>query len=74
MSSEPEGKFVEKNASQIETQDVYDEPLLDPIYQAKARILNDALQDIGMGKYQVSPCLNSVPFLCTYPTIMYVGL
>ncbi|KAK7046981.1 MFS general substrate transporter [Favolaschia claudopus] len=25
---------------------------VDPIYQAKARILNEALQDIGMGRYQ----------------------
>ena len=25
---------------------------LDPIYAAKARILNDAIQDIGMGRYQ----------------------
>ena len=27
---------------------------VDPVYQAKARILNDAFQEIGMGKYQVS--------------------
>lgn len=25
---------------------------VDPIYQAKARVLNDALQDVGMGRYQ----------------------
>lgn len=31
-----------------------DDSSLDPIYEAKARILNDALQEIGMGKYQVS--------------------
>ena len=38
-----------------ETQDVYDEEEsnLDPVYQAKARILNDAFQEMGMGKYQV---------------------
>ena len=37
---------------------------LDPTYVAKAKILNDALREIGMGKYQVwsayyglrSPC------------------
>ncbi|TFY81329.1 hypothetical protein EWM64_g2689 [Hericium alpestre] len=34
------------------TQDVYEEGSIDPVYQAKARILNDALQEIGMGKYQ----------------------
>ena len=26
---------------------------LDPVYQAKARILNEAIHEIGMGKYQV---------------------
>ncbi|KAG8216949.1 hypothetical protein J3R82DRAFT_7230 [Butyriboletus roseoflavus] len=69
MSSEPEGKLVEQPAFQTETQDVYDEPSVDPIYQAKARILNDALQDIGMGKYQASPCFHFFPFPCTDPTI-----
>ena len=41
-----------------ETHDVYSEEDsgVDPVYQAKARILNDALQEIGMGKYQVSFC------------------
>ena len=40
-----------------ETQDVYDEGEsgVDPVYQAKARILNDAFQEIGMGRYQVRP-------------------
>lgn len=39
-----------------ETRDVYNEEDsgVDPVYQAKARILNDAVQEIGMGKYQVS--------------------
>lgn len=38
-----------------ETQDVFGEEDsgVDPVYQAKARILNDAFQQIGMGKYQV---------------------
>ena len=27
---------------------------VDPVYQAKARILNHAIQEIGMGKYQVN--------------------
>ena len=67
MSSE-QGKLdderkggVGQHVFQAETQDVYGEPSLDPVYQAKARILNDALQDIGMGKYQVSPCFHSFP-------------
>ena len=25
---------------------------IDPVYEAKARVLNRAIQDIGMGKYQ----------------------
>lgn len=38
-----------------ETQDVYgaDGAGVDPVYQAKARVLNDAFQEIGMGQYQV---------------------
>lgn len=46
---------VEAAAAHGETQDVYDEEEsgVDPVYQAKARILNDAFQEIGMGKYQV---------------------
>jgi hypothetical protein len=42
----------------------YDDDSLDPTYVAKVKILNDALREIGMGKYQVwsayyglrSPC------------------
>lgn len=39
----------------VETHDIYDgaEDAVDPVYQAKARILNAAFQEIGMGKYQV---------------------
>jgi hypothetical protein len=39
---------------QIQTLDIFTDDSLDPVYKAKARILNDALQEIGMGKYQVS--------------------
>lgn len=31
---------------------VLQEGSLDPVYEAKAKILNKAIQDIGMGKYQ----------------------
>lgn len=34
------------------TQNIFTEDVIDPIYQAKAHILNDALQEIGMGRYQ----------------------
>lgn len=33
--------------------DLFGEGSVDPVYQAKARVLNAAIQDIGMGKYQV---------------------
>ncbi|KAI0338563.1 MFS general substrate transporter [Trametopsis cervina] len=32
--------------------DIYDDGTVDPIYQAKARLLNAALKEIGMGRYQ----------------------
>lgn len=32
--------------------DLYEDGYNDPVYQAKARILNRAIQDIGMGRYQ----------------------
>ncbi|KAF8127689.1 MFS general substrate transporter [Boletus edulis] len=32
--------------------DLYEDGYDDPVYQGKARILNHAIQDIGMGKYQ----------------------
>jgi hypothetical protein len=36
------------------TKDMYEDGrALDPVYQAKAHVLNDALQEIGMGRYQV---------------------
>lgn len=40
------------------TAPVLDRSLVDPVYQAKAHVLNNAIQQIGMGKYQwelVSP-------------------
>jgi len=47
-----------------DTESVYAYDSLDPSYVAKAKILNNALREIGMGKYQVwsvyyrlrSPC------------------
>ena len=30
-----------------------DDDAIDPVYQAKANVLNEAIQEIGMGKYQV---------------------
>ena len=31
---------------------VLQEGTLDPVYEAKAKVLNKAIQDIGMGRYQ----------------------
>ena len=38
---------------------VLGEGAVDPVYEAKARVLNKAIQDIGMGRYQwqVSCCV-----------------
>ncbi|KII86743.1 hypothetical protein PLICRDRAFT_267090 [Plicaturopsis crispa FD-325 SS-3] len=49
-SGEKKTGFVQE--IHAETQDLYTDDAVDPVYQAKARILNDALQEIGMGKYQ----------------------
>ncbi|KAJ6625018.1 major facilitator superfamily domain-containing protein [Mycena sp. CBHHK59/15] len=32
--------------------DLYDDTSVDPVYRAKAHILNTAIQDVGMGRYQ----------------------
>ena len=37
----------------VETCIIFAGDSVDPIYQMKAQILNDAIQDIGMGRYQV---------------------
>lgn len=41
---------------QVEYHDIYEgeDLAVDTVYYAKARILNAAFQEIGMGKYQVS--------------------
>ncbi|KAI6117305.1 major facilitator superfamily domain-containing protein [Pisolithus croceorrhizus] len=43
---------VRVDVLQAETQDIYSGESLDPVYHAKAKILNNAIQEIGMGKYQ----------------------
>ncbi|KAI0647859.1 MFS general substrate transporter [Trametes meyenii] len=62
FKSEPEApgvdaKELKKDVETLElavgTRDVYgNDPSVDPVYQAKSQILNDAFQEIGMGKYQ----------------------
>jgi len=43
----------EAEDSQACLQSVYTTAALEPVYHAKAKILNDAFEEIGMGKYQV---------------------
>ena len=43
---------IEDSDQDHKTLELFD--TVDPVYQAKARILNHAIQEIGMGKYQVS--------------------
>ena len=45
------------------TVDLFEDGSVDPVYQAKARLINSALQEMGMGKYQVR--VSSVRFLWT---------
>lgn len=44
-------------SSTITVIDVYEPGSIDPVYQAKAHLLSCAVQEIGMGKYQVRPML-----------------
>ena len=50
---------IETNALPVDTHDVFEEgdSGIDPVYQAKAHLLNEAIQEIGMGKYQVRLCV-----------------
>ncbi len=41
--------------------DLHDEGSVDPVYHAKARVLNQALHEIGMGKYQVRVSVHFAP-------------
>lgn len=50
---EIDSQYFRDHQIQGVTQDIFTDDSLDPVYQTKARILNDALQEIGMGKYQV---------------------
>ena len=52
---------------------VLEEGSLDPVYEAKAKVLNKAIQDIGMGKYQwqvssISLTLFPIPTRYLYTT------
>ena len=56
MSRSDEKKAEASVQAYEATNDIYsldDIPGLDRVYHAKARLLNNAIQEIGMGKYQV---------------------
>jgi len=57
--SHPDEKKSETSVQVHEaTNDIYtidEAPGLDRVYHVKARLLNNAIQDVGMGKYQVRP-------------------
>ncbi len=42
-----------KMAPVKQSHDIYEDDVVDPVYHAKARVLGDVFQEIGMGKYQV---------------------
>ena len=60
---------VESATSSVEN--LYKEGTLDPVYHAKTVVLNRALQEIGMGKYQV--CVDYQCLVTTDPSLMMSG-
>lgn len=43
--------------------DLYQRSEIDPVYHAKAHLLNDAFAEIGMGKYQVCPRWKAILYM-----------
>ncbi|PIL22728.1 MFS general substrate transporter [Ganoderma sinense ZZ0214-1] len=79
---DPAGDVEGATMVYIEDHDIFDgeDAAIDPVYQAKARVLNAAFQEIGMGKYQqvtgliINPVVNEFvgtkgPFLILPQTI-----
>lgn len=54
---------------------VLEDGSLDPVYEAKAKVLNKAVQDIGMGRYQwqVSLTWHAYNFLLTVSLYSYLA-
>ena len=53
--------------------DIYEDGTIDPVYQAKARLLNSAIQEIGMGRYQARRVLITECAI-SYNTLTVVSL
>ena len=68
---DPSGDVEGATIVHVEDHDIFDgeDAAIDPVYQAKARVLNAAFQEIGMGKYQVraqsEPSPPSTRVLCS---------
>jgi hypothetical protein len=54
VDEEEQGKYATHEVPSMDEAPagVLEEGSLDPVYEAKARLLNKAIQDIGMGRYQ----------------------
>lgn len=64
MGREDEGgEEIVVNALHDAPDAVLGDGAVDPVYEAKARVLNKAIQEIGMGRYQWQVRL-SFPFNC----------
>ena len=53
VDDRPIGGDVAKRTHVVALQGLYEDGAIDAVYQRKAQILNQAIQEIGMGKYQV---------------------
>ena len=53
VDDRPIGGDVAKRTHVVALQGLYEDGTIDAVYQRKAQILNQAIQEIGMGKYQV---------------------
>ena len=55
VAKEVEASIDRKSDIEVRTacEDMFEDGTVDPVYQAKARLLNSAIQEIGMGRYQV---------------------
>jgi hypothetical protein len=36
----------------VPKRDIYDDDIIDPVYRAKAHVINKAMVQVGMGRYQ----------------------
>ena len=72
-----------ESVTSIAAENLYKEGVLDPVYHAKTLVLNRALQEIGMGKYQVfmwslffyyESSLVDTTYCCKYMLLLVAGM